>query len=88
MNSAVLEHVLSLRCRFDSVPDGRGKPTSCEVEVSFSELDGASDCLLIGFPTLVKWGMAVDEDADGHLWVELRRLGVTLLAERPKDEQD
>jgi len=88
MNSAVLEHVLNLRCRFDSVPDGRGKPVSCEVEISFSELEGASDCLLIGFPTLVKWGMSIDEDADGHLWVELRRLGVVLLAERPTDGQD
>jgi hypothetical protein len=86
MNSATLDYVINVRCRFESVPDGRGKPAACEVEVGFAELEGASDCLLVGFPTLLKWGMAIDEDADGHLWVELRRLGVTLLAERPRED--
>ena len=54
-----------------------------EVEIGFAELADASDCLLVGFPTLAMWGFSVDEDADGHLWVEFRRLGITLLAERP-----
>ena len=38
--------------------------------------------MIVGLPTLAQWGMALDSDADGNVWVELRKLGITLLAER------
>ncbi len=38
--------------------------------------------MIIGLPTLAQWGVALDSDADGNIWVELRKLGITMLAER------
>ena len=56
------------------------------ISLNFVELDGASDAMLMGFPTLTDLGFALDRDVDGHVWVSLRKLGVTLLAEVPNDE--
>ena len=50
---------------------------------SLVNLDDAADAMLVGFPTMLEWGVAFEQDADGHIWVELRRFGLTLLAERP-----
>ena len=75
-----------MKCTFESVADGRGLPPSSTVEIPFAELDNASDCLLIGFPTLTDWGLRLDKDADGNVWLEFVTLGVTLLAERPPAE--
>lgn len=83
MESSVLEFVSTVQCMFESVADGRGLPATSTVEVPFAELDNASDCLLIGFPTLADWGLRLDKDADENVWLELVTLGVTLLAERP-----
>ena len=52
------------------------------IPVSFGELGGISENMIIGLPTLASWGMALDSDVDGNIWVELRKLGITLLAER------
>ncbi len=79
----MLEHVSTVQCLFESVADGRGLPPSSVVEVPFAELDNASDCLLIGFPTLANWGVKLDKDSDDNIWVELTKLGVTLLTEKP-----
>ena len=57
-----------------------------KISVNFVELEGASDAMLMGFPTLTDLGYALDRDDDGHVWVSLRKLGVTLLAEMPSDE--
>ena len=54
-----------------------------EVEAEFGELEDAADALLLGFPQALAWGAAFAKDVDGHVWVEFRTLGVTLLAEGP-----
>ena len=69
-------------CELESVTDGAGPAKKCEVSLDFAELKGASDPVLIGFPQLLQWGVRFEEDADGNPWVELTKLGVTLLAER------
>ena len=38
--------------------------------------------MIIGLRTLAKWGMALDSDADGNVWVTFYKRGTTLLAER------
>ena len=53
-----------------------------EFPVAFGELEGITENMIVGLPTLAQWGMALDSDADGNVWVELRKLGITLLAER------
>ena len=58
------------------------KVPSVSAEVDFGELDGISENMMIGFPTLAEWGMNLDSDADGNVWVEFRKLGVTMLAEQ------
>jgi hypothetical protein len=37
--------------------------------------------MLLGFPGLLRWTPCFDRDDDGNVWVQVRRLGVTLLAE-------
>jgi hypothetical protein len=71
---------------FESVADGRKSVPKAEVVVPFAELDDASDPLLLGFPLLMEWGLKIEVDADGHIWVEFLKLGVTMLAERPSGE--
>ena len=82
METSVLDHVSTVSCQFESVADGTGPAKTCEVALEFAELQGASDPVLIGFPQLLQWGVRFEEDADGNPWVELTKLGVTLLAER------
>ncbi len=48
--------------------------------MQFGELDGISENLIVGFPMLARWGFGLDSDADGNIWVEFRKLGVTMLA--------
>ncbi len=36
--------------------------------------------MIIGYPTLLKWGYAIEEDDDGNVFIELRKLGMRLLA--------
>ncbi len=52
------------------------------VDVTFGELDGITEMMILGPPTLARWGMNLDSDADGNVWVEFRKLGINLLAER------
>ena len=56
------------------------------MSLNFVELEGVSDAMLMGFPTLTDLGFALDRDVDGHVWISLRQLGVALLAEVPNDE--
>ena len=49
----------------------------------WEELPGAADYLLMGFPDIVKFDTRFYEDADGNVYVEMQKLGVTLLAESP-----
>ena len=60
----------------------RAPTATTEVPVTFGELDGISKNMIIGFPTLAKWGFVLDLDADGNAWAGFRKLGVTMLAER------
>ena len=68
---------------FEGVHEGTIAPLQATVDVTFGELGGISEAMIIGFPTLAKWGYALDADADGNIWVELRKLGITMLAEGP-----
>ena len=47
------------------------------------ELEDAADCLLIGYPELIReFKPAFDEDSDGYPWVEFRKAGIMLVGER------
>ena len=75
---------LGLRAADPGGPMSTGAPQRRDVvhaEVAFGELEDAADAILIGFPELLKWEPAFCSDAEGNVWVELRALGVTLLAE-------
>ena len=52
-------------------------------EVTFTECADAADCMLIAFPDLVRLGFGIEDDDDGLVWVTLKKVGVTLLAEIP-----
>ena len=56
------------------------------MEVSFGEMENASETLILGFPDMTQYGFSVEEDDDGNIWVEFRKLGVTLLCELPDCE--
>ena len=53
------------------------------VSAEFGELEGLSDALILGCPTLGEWGFGVDKDDDGHYWVQFRRLGLRCPMEMP-----
>ena len=53
------------------------------MEVSFGEMEQASEGLILGWPDMVRYGFGTEEDDDGNIWVEFRKLGVTLLSETP-----
>ena len=69
-------------CFKDAEANVRTGASVVETPVSFGELAGISENMIIGFPTLAQWGFTLDSDADGNVWVEFRKLGVTMLAER------
>ena len=56
------------------------------MEACFAEMADCADPIIVGFPGLARFGYSIDEDDDGHIWVTLRNLGVTLLAETPDRE--
>ena len=66
----------------DAEANVRTGAQTAELPVAFGELSGISENMIIGLPTLAQWGMALDSDADGNVWVEFRKLGITMLAER------
>ena len=70
----------------EDVPEdgSKGRPPSHQ-ELVFAELEGASDCLLVGFPTMLKWRPTLFEDEDGHPWVYLQTLNVSLPCEVPSN---
>ncbi len=47
----------------------------------------AAEPLHIGYETRAEWGYAMSMDAQRNMWVVLRELGVTLLAESVEDQQ-
>lgn len=84
MTSGKMAHESLIELTFDSVSeDGRSAPESKTIVLEMGELPGASDHLLMGFPDIVKFDTRFYEDADGNVYVEMQKLGVTLLAESP-----
>ena len=59
---------------------------AASLEACFGEMAECADPLILGFPELARFGYAVEEDDDGHIWVTLSKLGITLLAETPEME--
>jgi len=51
-------------------------------DLSFVELDGAADGLLVGCSALAEWGYGLSSDDTGRMWVELRKLGLLIPCER------
>ncbi len=79
-----MSHESLIELTFDSVSeDGRMKPGSKSIVLEMGELPGAADHLLMGFPDIVKFDTRFYQDADGHIYVEMQKLGITLLAESP-----
>ena len=73
-----------LSCRFkDLPPDSRTPSPGAEAQIPFVEMEGAADCLLVGFPTICQWDPSFHQDSDGNIWLELKKLNVTLLCEKP-----
>ena len=84
MTSGKTVHESLIELTFDSVSeDGRSAPQSKTIVLEMGELPGASDHLLMGFPDIVKFDTRFYEDADGNVYVEMQKLGITLLAESP-----
>ena len=84
MTSNKMSHESLVELTFDSVSeDGRMAPGSKTIVLEMGELPGASDHLLMGFPDIVKFDTRFYEDADGNVYVEMLKLGITLLAESP-----
>lgn len=82
MKSADMTKAITLGLVFQSVnPDGGATSTAPEVEVTFAELEGAADALLIAFPEMVRWGVHFYDDADGNIWVDFKRLGIVTIAD-------
>ena len=54
--------------------------------MNFAEMKDCADGLILGFPDLARFGYHVVEDEDGHIWISFSKLGVTLLAEAPKED--
>ncbi|MCP4900485.1 MAG: hypothetical protein GY906_26270, partial [bacterium] len=52
----------------------------------FGELEGASDALIVGYPTLAEWGFGLERDDDGIVWVELRSLGLRVPSETQQQQ--
>ena len=54
------------------------------LEACFGEMPDCADAIILGFPELARYGYQVEEDDDGHVWVHFHKLGVTMLAETPR----
>ena len=84
MQTGVIEKVSPVLLQFRDMPDDGSKPRQpASVKVDFAELDGAADCLLIGFPECAKWWTAFTQDGDENIWAELRKLNVMCLCDKP-----
>ena len=80
--SATLTQATQLQLEmFDSLIGHAGVMEAC-----FAEMADCADPIIVGFPDLARFGYSIEEDDDGHIWVTLRKLGVTLLAETPDQE--
>ena len=87
MESTVMQHVTRLGLTFDPVnSDGTAPPDPVSLELEFGELDNASDPLLLGFPDIVKLDVRFFQDDDDNVWLEFGKLGITVLAESPKQQ--
>jgi hypothetical protein len=84
MNTPPVKHHTTLKVKFSDVPDdGVHAAPEKILEVSFGELESASDCLLIGYPTLLDWGPHFFRDIDGNPWVDFIKLYVAMPTEVP-----
>ena len=84
MTSTKLEYVSTVRLTLDGVTDdGSRPPKPVDIDVEMGELEGSTDNLLMGFPDIVRLAVKFYEDADGNVWVEFEKLGITLLADSP-----
>ncbi len=48
-----------------------------DCNVHFGELAQCADILIIGCPQLAEWGFSLSTDADGFMWVEFQKLGIS-----------
>ena len=83
MVSTEITRAVELNLMLEGLDPNGGIETPLPVLITptFVELDNASDALLIGFPEMVQYGVRFFADADGNVWVDFEKLGVTLLAE-------
>ena len=83
MRSLAIEAVCDIDLVLESVAeDGITPNADVALKVCFAELSEAADALLIGYPEISAWDTHFWQDSDGNDWVEFRKLGVTLLAEK------
>ena len=75
-----------LQLKFDPIRGQEDGEQPVEVDVEFGEMADISEAMLIGKPTLESWGYAMDQDDQGNSIVELRKLGVTILGLRPREQ--
>ena len=84
METAPVAFHTTVKLIFKDVPeDGTKGKKDVPVEVIFGELKEACDVLLVGFPTMLKWGTDFWADDDGLPWVTLKAFGITMPCERP-----
>ncbi len=77
METDPIEVMSVLRITWMCVETGR----PVDSDVHFGELAHCADVMIIGFPQLAEWGFSLTADEDGFVWVEFRKLGVSLLTE-------
>ena len=81
-NFAVFFQKIDLEFR-DVPDDGRNPGKPMFITQRFVGMEDAADCLVIGFPDLIRdsWP-AFHEDVEGYPWVEFRKAKITLLGEK------
>ena len=87
MSSATLDFTALVQLTLDPVREDGGKPPPpVDFQLEMGELPNASDSLLMGFPDIVRHQIKFYDDADGNIWVDWGVLGVTVLAERRRQD--
>ena len=67
METATLDRVAAVACKFVGVVHGCGPPKAVELVPDFAELKVAVGTLHIGFPPLLQLGVKLEEGADGRV---------------------
>ena len=86
MQTQGVQHHTKIELIFNDVPeDGSSGRSPVKQEITFAELESASDCLLIGFPTLIEWSPTFFKDDDGLPWVHFGALNLSMPCETPSE---